>query len=108
MLFSFVVVSLGLFIGSKLSSPDAFSLVMSFVMWPMFLTSGALYPISNLPLYLQTLVHLNPMAYGVDLMRGSIMGAFTFGWAVDVAVLALSGLAMFYIGSKSFDKMSLG
>lgn len=107
-LFSFVVVSLGLFIGSKLSSPDSFSLVMSFVMWPMFLTSGALYPISNLPLYLQTLVHLNPMAYGVDLMRGAIMGTYVFGWMVDVVVLAFAGLAIFYIGSKSFDKMSLG
>lgn len=106
-LLGFVCVSLGLLIGSKLSSPDAFSLVMSFVMWPMFLTSGALYPSSNLPDYLQALVHLNPMAYGVDLMRGALLGTYTFGWELDIAVLTIVGLAVFIVGQKSFDKMSL-
>jgi ABC-2 type transport system permease protein len=108
LMLGFVCVCLGLFIGSKLSSPDAFSLIMSFVMWPMFLTSGALYPISNLPSYLQAVVQLNPMAYGVDLMRGVILGSFTFGFWLDVAVLALAGLAVFFVGQRSFDKMSLG
>jgi|GEM_PF-5862395 len=41
-------------------------------------------------------------------MRGVLLGSFAFGWMVDVVVLFFAGLAMFYIGSKSFDRMSLG
>lgn len=107
-LFGFFCVSVGLFIGSKLSSPDSFSLVMSFVMWPMFLTSGGLYPASNLPPYLHAIISVNPMAYGVDLLRGLIIENWSLGWGTDVAVLAVVGLLSFYFGSKSFEKMSLG
>ncbi len=100
--------SLGLFIGAKLNSPDSFSLVMSFVMWPLFLTSGALYPIEHLPSYLQVLVHVNPMAYGVDLMRGALLGAWTFGPMLDVGVLLLFGALFFWLGKEAFERISLG
>ncbi len=108
LLFGLGTASLGLTIGAKLSSPDSFSLVMSFVMWPLFLTSGALYPISHLPDYLQVLVRINPMAYGVDLMRGALLNTWTLGWGIDVAVLLLFAGVFFFLGSRAFDQMSLG
>ena len=107
-LFGFAIVSLGLAIGACLSSPDAFSLVLSFLIWPMFLTSGALYPVSNLPSYLTVVVDVNPMTYGVDLLRGTLLGTWSFGWMTDVAVLAIFSIAMFLIGQKLFERMSLG
>jgi len=107
-LFGLGSASLGLFIGAKLSSPDSFSLVMSFVMWPLFLTSGALYTIDKLPVYLHAVVSVNPMAYGVDLMRGALLGSWTFGWMLDVAVLLLFGAICFWLGKSAFEKMSLG
>lgn len=108
LLFGLGAASLGLFIGAKLSSPDAFSLVMSFVMWPLFLTSGALYPISNLPAYLQVLVHINPMAYGVDLMRGALLGMWTYGPLLDAGVLLAFVAVFFYLGQKAFEQLNLG
>lgn len=108
LLFGIGSTSLGLFIGAKLSSPDSFSLVMSFVMWPLFLTSGALYTIDKLPAYLHVLVQVNPMAYGVDLMRGALLGSWTFGWGLDVGVLLLFGAVCFWLGKSAFEKMNLG
>ncbi len=108
LLFGIGSASLGLFIGAKLNSPDSFSLVMSFVMWPLFLTSGALYTIDHLPAYLQVLVHVNPMAYGVDLMRGALLSTWTFGPALDVGVLLLFSAVCFFLGKSAFEKMSLG
>ncbi len=107
-LFGFAAVSLGLAVGSLMSSPDSFSLVMSFVMWPMFLTSGALFPIANLPVYLQDIIYVNPMAYAVDLLRGTVLGLWTFGAGTDLLALGVFIVLVFLVGQKLFDRMSLG
>ena len=107
MLLSMCMVSLGLIIGANMKSPDGFNLVMSFVMWPMFLFSGALFPIENLPAYLNALVTLNPMTYGVDLIRFALLGTTKFGPLLDVGVLLLITLVFIAIGTKSFEKMQV-
>ena len=99
--------SIGLIIGANMKSPEGFNLVMSFVMWPMFMLSGALFPVQNLPSYLNIIVRLNPMTYGVDLMREALLGTGQFGIAYDVAVLAIATVAFAYIASKSFEKMQI-
>ncbi|MCX8194948.1 MAG: ABC transporter permease [Candidatus Micrarchaeota archaeon] len=106
-LLSMCMVSLGLIIGSRMSSPDGFNLVMSFVMWPMFLLSGALFPLDNLPHYLEFAVLLNPMTYGVDLMRFAFFGIARFGPFADIAVLLGIFLAFAALGSKSFERMQV-
>ena len=99
--------SIGLIIGANMKSPEGFNLVMSFVMWPMFMLSGALFPVENLPSFLNIIVRLNPMTYGVDLMREALLGTGQFGIAYDVVVLALATVAFAYIASKSFEKMQI-
>lgn len=49
---------LGLFIASFMDSMEGFNLVMSFVIMPIFLLSGALFPITNLPSWLSFIVYL--------------------------------------------------
>ncbi len=106
-LLSMCMVSLGLIIGAKMSSPEGFNLVMSFVMWPMFLTSGALFPIENLPNYLEVVVKINPMTYGVDLMRLALLGTTNFGAGFDLAVLLGASIVFMALGSKGFEQMQL-
>jgi len=107
MLLSMCMVSLGLIIGSSMTSPEGFNLVMSFVMWPMFLLSGALFPVENLPSYLDIAVKLNPMTYGVDMLRAALLGTTQFGVAWDAAVLIGASALFIYVGSKSFEKMQI-
>ncbi len=104
---SMCMVSLGLIIGSKMTSPEGFNLVMSFVMWPMFLTSGALFPIENLPSYLDIFVKINPMTYGVDLMRQALLGTGNFAAGMDLAILLGASLVFMFLGSKGFEQMQL-
>lgn len=108
MLVSMCMVSLGLIIGSSMKSPEGFNLVMSFVMWPLFMFSGALFPVDTLPAYLNFLVVLNPLTYGVDLMRYAVLGITTFGILVDVAVLLGASLLFVAIGTRSFERMTVG
>ena len=107
MLISMCIVSLGLIIGANMKSPEGFNLVMSFVMWPMFMLSGALFPLDKLPAYLEVLVKLNPLTYGVDMMRYVILGSTDFGVLADIAALLLASLAFIVIGTMSFERMQV-
>jgi len=102
---SFTMVGFGLVLGSNLKTPEAFQLVANFVVWPIFLLSGALFPISNLPSWLSAFTLLNPLSYGVDAARGAILNVQTFPAYVDFAVLIGFSLFMMLIGTISFGRM---
>jgi ABC-2 type transport system permease protein len=105
LLISIAMVSIGLVIGANLTSPEGFSLVINFVMWPMFFFSGALFPVSNLSPWLAAVTKINPMTYGVDAMRGIILGINHYSLLFDTFVLMLFTAMMIGIGIMSFRRM---
>lgn len=104
-LISTSLVSLGLFIGANLNSPEGFNLVIGFVMWPLFFFSGALFPIENLPEYLFLGTRINPLSYGVDAVRGSLLGIYTFPLQVDILVMFAFTIFAMLLGIESFRRM---
>jgi lipooligosaccharide transport system permease protein len=56
-------------LSAKLADPSAFSLVFRLGIMPMFLFSGAFFPISQLPAGVAWLAYLTPIWHGVDLAR---------------------------------------
>jgi ABC-2 type transport system permease protein len=105
LLISIAMVSIGLVIGANLKSPEGFTLVINFVMWPMFFFSGALFPVSNLSGWLSVVTFINPLTYGVDAVRGIILGPHQFPIFLDVAVMLLFSLIAMGIGVLSFRRM---
>jgi ABC-2 type transport system permease protein len=99
------VVSIGLTIGAYMSSPEGFGLISSFVIFPLFFLSGALFPVSNLPSWMSFIVRVNPLTYGVDALRGVILGVSAFSLLFDLAVLIVFDVIMIVIGSVSFNNM---
>ena len=99
------VVSIGLVIGSRMESPEGFNLIVSFVVFPLFFLSGALFPIDNLPSWLHAFTILNPVTYAVDGMRGAMLGTSVFPVVVDFGVLLAFAGAMMVIGSIAFSRM---
>lgn len=99
--------ALGTAIASKMEDMHAFQLIMNFLIMPLFFLSGALFPLSNLPVLLNIIVRLNPMSYVVDGLRGTLTGVFHFGLGTDVAVLAAVTLLIVSIGSYLFSKIEL-
>ncbi len=81
MLCSLALSSLGMLIASAIRQLENFTVAMNFVIFPLFFLSGALYPAENLPLWLQPIVRINPLTYGVDLMRHALL--INLPWAVD-------------------------
>ncbi len=105
LLISIAMVSIGLVIGANLRSPEGFSLVINFVMWPMFFFSGALFPVKDLPQWLSAVTYINPLTYGVDAMRGIILGINQFPIVLDAGVLIMFATIMMGIGVLSFKRM---
>lgn len=79
-------------------SDSAFSTIFRFVITPLFLLGGAFFPISKLPLALQAVAWASPLAHGVELCRGLVLGNVVPGEAVlHVTVLlayTIAGVAI--------------
>jgi len=104
---SFVFIGMGLLIASRMDSMEGFNMIMSFVMMPTFFTSGIFYPISQTPAWLQGISMINPLTYGVDGIRASLLGVAQFPLWVDFVVLAGFFIGLVSIASWFFRKMEI-
>ena len=67
-------IGLGLAFASKMEDMSGFSLIMNFLIFPLFFLSGALFPLDRFPAGIKVLAYLNPLTYGVDGLRYSLIG----------------------------------
>lgn len=101
------LVSIGLIIGSQMESPEGFQLIGTFLIFPMFFLSGALFPINNLPPYLASIIFLDPMTYAVDGLRAVMLGTSHFNVMFDLGVISMFSLVMIAIGTYAFKRMKV-
>ena len=106
-LIAIVFAALGVAIGSSLQEMQGFQLMMNFLVMPLFFLSGALFPLNNLPKALAVLTRLDPLAYGVDGLRGTLIGVTHFGLATDAAVLAVAAAGLLCLGAWRFSKIEV-
>jgi lipooligosaccharide transport system permease protein len=78
---------------SYMKDESGFSLVFRLGMIPMFLFSGAFFPVANLDAPLELLARLTPLWHGVDLTRMLVVGEVRPVWAL-VHVLYLGALVV--------------
>lgn len=103
---SIAMVSLGLAIGSLFESLEGFQLVSTFIVFPLFFLSGALFPVNDrLPVWLQGAVELNPLTYTVDGVRYALLGLNNFPLYVDIGVIVFFAILMVIMGSALFSRM---
>jgi len=89
-----------------MESLEGFQLIVSFVVFPLYFLSGALFPLDNLPGWLSILTTLDPVTYGVGALREvmlEITGINSF--AINIGVLLLSAASLGTVGVLSFRRM---
>jgi len=80
---------------------------MNFLVMPIFFLSGALFPLDGLPAALSLITKLDPLTYGIDGLRGTLIGLTHFGLATDVSVLAVVATAFLVLGAYSFSRIQV-
>lgn len=93
-LYALALSALGLALAWRADSTAEYHAAMNFLLLPMWLLSGALFPAAKSPFWLAALLSVNPLRYGVDGLR-SLLGATPGGglaaaWIVGAAFLAVS------------------
>lgn len=105
LLMSFGLTSLGLALGSYMYSLEGFQMIVSFVVFPLFFLSGALFPLDNLPSWLGVLTSADPATYGVDALRHAMLGVGSNSIEFDATILVAYTAALGALGIYSFKRM---
>jgi ABC-2 type transport system permease protein len=123
LLLAFTITAFGVMVAINVKQIQTFTVVMQMLVMPMFFLSGALYPVTGLPTWLEVLNRLNPLTYAVDPMRRLVFdhldvsevarqtldpGVAWWGWhvpsAVEAGIVLLLGLAMLTIAIWQFNR----
>jgi ABC-2 type transport system permease protein len=81
-------------------------MIMNFLVLPIFFLSGALYPLKDLGRVMTVFTHADPLTYGIDGLRGVMIGnwqfpfAWQFNFILDVGILGL--LACIFLGTSAW------
>jgi ABC-2 type transport system permease protein len=123
LLLAFALTAFGVMMAARMSQMQSFMALMQMVIMPLFFISGALFPVSGLPTWLNVLNRLDPITYAVDPIRRAVFahlhvsqaarqalapGVTWWGWhlpgVVEAAIVALIGAAMLGIAIFRFSR----
>jgi len=99
--------SVGIAIASKMQDMHGFQLVMNFLIMPIFLLSGAIFPLNDLPGAMSVITRIDPLTYGVDGLRGALSGLNHFHMLLDFAIIYGLATVVLLIGSYLFSKVEV-
>jgi len=103
-LIAFTAVGFGLIVASQMEDFHGFQLIMNLLVFPLFFTSSAIFPLEGLPAWLKTIAYLNPLTYGVDGLRQSLIGFSSIPIQVDLTVLIIISAVMMTAATYLFSK----
>ena len=66
---AFGLTNLGLIIAWRMQSTQGFHAIMNLILMPIWLLSGAFFPLSGAPFWLAWLMRINPLTYGMAALR---------------------------------------
>ena len=99
--------SLGIAIGSLVTSMEAFQLIVNLISMPTIFLSGTVFPLKMAPEWMKNLSMLIPLTYGVDAARSATFGGALIPLWLDMAVLSALALALVLLSAKAFERATL-
>lgn len=115
LLLSFTLTAFGVLMAARIANMQTFMAIIQMALMPMFFLSGALFPLSSLPVWLGILTRVNPLTYAVDPMRQTVFahldvsaeaagvlnsGVTWLGWQVPVPLQLgiVAGMGLVLLG----------
>jgi len=97
-LVSFALTSLGFAIAWPMDSTQAFHAIINLFLIPLWLLSGALFPLSGASGWLRVLMRLNPLTYGVEALRNLLYPESPSVLPLPSSIAALALFTIFIFG----------
>lgn len=96
-LVSFALTALGFAIAWPMDSTQAFHGIINLFLIPLWLLSGAMFPLSRASGWIRVVMYMNPLTYGVEALRALLYPGMEtpFPLASSMATLLLFSLVMF-------------
>jgi len=107
-LVSFSLTALGFAIAWPMDSSQAFHAIVNLFLIPLWLVSGALFPLSGASGWIRIIMRLNPLTYGVEALRGLLYPGLEtqFPLSSALATLLLFSLVMFALALLMANRRS--
>jgi ABC-2 type transport system permease protein len=121
LLLAFTLTAFGVMTAARITQFQSFMALNQMLLMPLFFLSGALFPLANLPGWLQVLTRIDPLTYAVDPIRRAVFahldvpaavmarlnpGVTWGGWrvptGVELLIVAAMGVVMLGIGIWQF------
>ncbi|HUY86233.1 MAG TPA: ABC transporter permease [Acidimicrobiales bacterium] len=121
-LLAFALTAFGVMASVRVKTFQGFMGLMQMLIMPLYFTSGAMFPLSRLPVWLAAITRINPLTYAIDPIRKSVFAhleisqrvreiyapGLTWGsWhvptVVELLIIALMGLVMLGAGILQFQ-----
>jgi len=106
-LIALLFTAFGTAIASVLEDMQGFQLIMNFLVMPLFFLSGALFPLQGLPEALKIVAQIDPLSYGVDALRITLVNISHFGLFTDFLVLGVITILILIVGSYLFSRIQI-
>jgi ABC-2 type transport system permease protein len=97
-LVSFALTSLGFVIAWPMDSTQAFHAIINLFLIPLWLLSGALFPLAGASGWMRFLMRLNPLTYGVEALRVLLYPESPSVLPLPASIAALSLFTIFIFG----------
>jgi ABC-2 type transport system permease protein len=123
LLLAFAITAFGVMVAARITQMQSFMALMQMAIMPMYFLSGALFPVSGLPRWLEILNRIDPLTYAVDPIRRIVFshlkipeaarhvldpGVTWWGWHVpgglEAGVVALLGALMLAVAIAEFSR----
>ena len=88
---------LGVVIAMWITDFENFGTIQNFITLPLYMFSGAIFPTRQVPSWLHVILLLNPLSYGVNAIRGVLLGYDIASVPFNLAVLLVFTAIMIII-----------
>jgi ABC-2 type transport system permease protein len=122
-LMAFMITGLGLVLAARVKQVQSAMPLVQMIITPLMFLSGALFPLSRLPVWLTVVTHINPMTYAVEPVRsvvfdrlampaearaildpGIYWGSYAVPVWMQVGLVAAASLVLLFLAVKLFNR----
>ncbi len=108
-LISFTLSALGFLIAWKMNSTQGFHAVMNLALLPMWMVSGAIFPVTKAEVWVKWVMLVNPLTYSLALLRGQLTPDRAAGGPpapVSIALTVLFGIVLLIASAMLANRKS--